>query len=134
PDGRREGPLHWQPFSQAALENALAAHKRVLVDITADWCLNCKVNEVMVLHRPDVVDALHQNDVVLLQGNWSKPSAEIETFLRRHGASGIPFNAVFGPAIPDGKMLSSLLNKTELLSALDNAGAATSQTMNKDRK
>ena len=82
PDGRREGPLHWQPFSQAALENALAAHKRVLVDITADWCLNCKVNEVMVLHRPDVVDALHQNDVVLLQGNWSKPSAEIEAFLQ----------------------------------------------------
>ncbi|EOC0578994.1 thioredoxin family protein [Cronobacter sakazakii] len=134
PDGRREGPLHWQPFSQAALDNALAAHKRVLVDITADWCLNCKVNEVLVLHRPDVVDALHQNDVVLLQGNWSKPSAEIEAFLRRHGASGIPFNAVFGPAIPDGKVLSSLLNKTELLSALDNAGAATSQTMNKDRQ
>ncbi|EOV9657283.1 protein-disulfide reductase DsbD family protein [Cronobacter turicensis] len=134
PHGRSEGPLDWQPFSQAALDDALAGHKRVLVDITADWCLNCKVNAVMVLHRPDVVNALQQSDVVLLQGNWSKPSAEIERFLSRHGASGIPFNAVFGPTTPDGEVLSSLLNKTELLTTLDNAGAATSQAINKDNQ
>ncbi|ELY3761920.1 thioredoxin family protein [Cronobacter universalis] len=127
PDG---APLFWQAVAVALL----GGHKRVLVNITADWCLNCKVNEVMVLRRPDVVKALQQSDVVLLQGNWSKPSAEIETFLRRHGAGGIPFNAVFGTTTPDGEVLSSLLNKTELLGALDNAGAAISQTMNKDRQ
>ncbi|MBW9401544.1 DUF255 domain-containing protein [Leclercia sp. EC_58] len=125
PQGKEDSPLNWQPLSEAALSEALAARKRVLVDITADWCLNCRVNEVMVLHRPEVVTALNRDDVVLLQGNWSQPSAEIEQFLRRYGASGIPFNAIFGPSLPQGHVLPSLLSKEALLTALAKAGAAT---------
>ncbi|WP_312187870.1 protein-disulfide reductase DsbD domain-containing protein [Leclercia sp.] len=126
PQGKDDSPLNWQPLSEAALSEALNARKRVLVDITADWCLNCRVNEVLVLHRPEVIAALNRDDVVLLQGNWSQPSAEIERFLRRYGASGIPFNAVFGPAIPQGHVLPSLLSKDALLTTLMGANAATS--------
>ena len=126
PQGKDDSPLNWQPLSEAALSEALNARKRVLVDITADWCLNCRVNEVLVLHRPEVIAALNRDDVVLLQGNWSQPSAEIERFLRRYGASGIPFNAVFGPAIPQGHVLPSLLSKDALLTTLMSANAATS--------
>lgn len=125
PAGKDDGPLAWQPLSQTALDDAVADGKRVLVDVTADWCLNCRVNELLVLHRPDVVAALSAPDVVLLQGNWSKPSPEIERFLRRHGASGIPFNAVFGPETPEGSVMSPLLNKDDLLNALARAGAAS---------
>lgn len=105
----------------------------MLVDITADWCLNCRVNEVLVLHRPEVVAALNRDDVVLLQGNWSQPSAEIEQFLRRYGASGIPFNAIFGPAIPQGHVLLSLLNKDALLTTLMSASAATSPDFTEEK-
>ncbi len=126
PQGKADSPLNWQPLSEAALSEALDARKRVLVDITADWCLNCRVNEVLVLHRPEVIAALNRDDVVLLQGNWSQPSAEIEQFLRRYGASGIPFNAIFGPAIPQGHVLPSLLSKDALLTTLTRANPAPS--------
>jgi len=125
PQDKGQTLLNWQPLSQAALDSALAEKKTVLVDITADWCLNCRINEVMVLHRPDVVAALNHDDVVLLQGNWSRPSAEIERFLSRHGASGIPFNAVFSPLVPQGQVLPALLSKEKLLTALAKAERTT---------
>lgn len=134
PQGKDDSPLNWQPLSEAALSEALNARKRVLVDITADWCLNCRVNEVLVLHRPEVIAALNRDDVVLLQGNWSQPSAEIERFLRRYGASGIPFNAVFGLAIPQGHVLPSLLSKDALLTTLMSANAATSPDFTEEKQ
>lgn len=133
PQGKDDSPLNWQPLSEAALSEALNARKRVLVDITADWCLNCRVNEVLVLHRPEVIAALNRDDVVLLQGNWSQPSAEIEQFLRRYGASGIPFNAIFGPAIPQGHVLPSLLSKDALLTTLTRANSVPSPDFTEEK-
>ncbi len=133
PPGKAGSPLNWQPLSEAALSEALEAKKRVLVDITADWCLNCRVNEVLVLHRPEVIAALNRDDVVLLQGNWSQPSAEIEQFLRRYGASGIPFNAIFGPSLSQGHVLPSLLSKDALLTTLTKANASPSPDFNEEK-
>lgn len=133
PVGRTSGPLAWQPLSQSALDDALKANKRVLVDVTADWCLNCRVNELLVLHRPEVVDALTQPDIVLLQGNWSRPSVEIERFLSRYGASGIPFNAVFGPASSTPAVMSPLLNKDHLLTALERAAPRSPSKIDKEK-
>ena len=133
PQGKDDSPLNWQPLSEAALSEALDAKKRVLVDITADWCLNCRVNEVLVLHRPEVIDALNRDDVVLLQGNWSQPSAEIEQFLRHYGASGIPFNAIFGPSLPQGHVLPSLLSKDALLTTLTKANASPSPDFTEEK-
>lgn len=81
----------------AALDKALAANKRVFVDITANWCINCKVNEALVLNSAAVADELNRADVVALRGDWSRPSPNIEAFLQRNGVSGIPFNALFTP-------------------------------------
>lgn len=134
PQAEKNSLLNWQPLSQAALSEALEAKKSVLVDITADWCLNCRVNEVLVLHRPEVVAALNRDDIVLLQGNWSKPSAEIEQFLSHYGASGIPFNAIFGPSTPQGHLLPSLLSKNALLTALAKANMATTPAFIKEKE
>lgn len=133
PQGEADSPLNWQPLSEAALSEALNERKRVLVDITADWCLNCRVNEVLVLHRPEVIAALNRDDVVLLQGNWSQPSAEIEQFLRRYGASGIPFNAIFSPSLPQGHVLPSLLSKDALLTTLTRANASPSPDFTEEK-
>lgn len=55
-------------------------------------------------------------------------------FLVRYGASGIPFNAVFGPAMPNGTVLSSLLSKDDLLGSLNRAGTAVSPDTDKVEK
>ena len=113
--------IPWQPLSEDAIQGALAQGKRVFVDISADWCVTCKVNEHRVLNQPDVIAALSQPDVVALRGDWSKPSAFIAEFLEKRNRYAIPFNEVYGPGFPEGEMLSPLLDKDTLIATLNNA-------------
>lgn len=112
--------IPWQPLSEEAIEHALAQGKRVFVDISADWCVTCKVNEHRVLNQPDIIAALSQPDVVALRGDWSQPSALIAAFLEKRNRYAIPFNEVYGPGIPDGEILSPLLDKRTLVATLNN--------------
>ncbi|MEB5960892.1 thioredoxin family protein [Enterobacter sichuanensis] len=113
--------IPWQPLSEEAIAQALAQGKRVFVDISADWCVTCKVNEHRVLNQPEIVAALRQPDVVALRGDWSQPSAFIAAFLAKRNRYAIPFNAVYGPGLPDGEILSPLLDKRILVTTLNNA-------------
>lgn len=113
--------IPWQPLSEEAIGQALAQGKRVFVDISADWCVTCKVNEHRVLNQPDIIAALRQPDVVTLRGDWSQPSAMIADFLAKRNRYAIPFNAVYGPGLPDGEILSPLLDKRTLVTTLNNA-------------
>jgi suppressor for copper-sensitivity B len=113
--------IPWQPLSEEAIGQALAQGKRVFVDISADWCVTCKVNEHRVLNQPDIIAALRQPDVVTLRGDWSQPSALIADFLAKRNRYAIPFNAVYGPGLPDGEILSPLLDKRTLVTTLNNA-------------
>lgn len=118
-------PLHdnipWQPLTESAIKQALAEHKRVFVDVTADWCVTCKVNKIHVLMRDDVQLALQAPDVVALRGDWTRPSAEITEFLRSRGSVAIPFNQIYGPQQPQGIVLSPLLDRDVLLKVLADA-------------
>lgn len=113
--------IPWQPLSEEAIQNAVAQGKRVFVDISADWCVTCKVNEHRVLNQPEVIAALSQPDVVALRGDWSKPSTAIADFLGKRNRYAIPFNEVYGPGLADGEIFSPLLDKNTVLTTLDNA-------------
>ena len=67
----------------------------MFVDISADWCVTCKVNEHRVLNQPEVIAALRQPDVVALRGDWSQPSETIAAFLKSRNRYAIPFNGVW---------------------------------------
>jgi suppressor for copper-sensitivity B len=108
-------------LSEQAIEQALAQHKRVFVDVTADWCVTCKANKFNVLLRDDVQQALSADDVVALRGDWSRPSAEITAFLQRRGSVAVPFNQIYGPAKPNGTVLSALLTRDAVLQTLSAA-------------
>jgi suppressor for copper-sensitivity B len=118
-DAAAGGP--WRPFSTAAIAEAVAAGKVVFVDVTADWCLTCKVNKSVVLDRGEVKSRLAGTAVVALQADWTRPDPAISAYLARFGRYGIPFNAVYGPAAPHGIALPELLTADAVLDALDAA-------------
>ena len=113
--------VNWQPLSEQAINHALADNKRVFIDVTADWCITCKANKYHVLLRDDVQQALQAEDVVALRGDWSRPSSPISAFLQRRGSVAVPFNQIYGPGLPQGKVLSPLLDRDTLLQILNAA-------------
>ena len=58
-------PGCWQPWTQTAVDDALAKGRPVFVDFTAAWCLSCKVNEAVALGTDAVKQAFAEKNVAL---------------------------------------------------------------------
>jgi suppressor for copper-sensitivity B len=112
----------WQAFDQEKLAAAVAEGKVVVVDVTADWCLTCKLNKRAVLDRDPVAARLAAPDVVALVADWTRPDDRIAAYLASFGRYGIPFNAVYGPGAPHGIALPELLIDQAVLDAIAKAG------------
>ncbi|GIT89686.1 suppressor for copper-sensitivity B [Jannaschia pagri] len=111
----------WQPFERTQIATEVAAGRAVFVDVTADWCLTCKVNKRLVLDTDPVARALDAPEVTALRADWTRPNEGIANFLRDNGRFGIPFNAVYGPGAPDGIPLPEILTEAAVMAALDRA-------------
>jgi suppressor for copper-sensitivity B len=111
----------WRAFDPAAIGGLVRDGAVVMVDVTADWCLTCKVNERLVLDRAPVSDDLAKPGVVAMRADWTRPNPVIEAYLARFGRVGIPFNVVYGPAAPGGLPLPELLTTGAVTEALAQA-------------
>jgi suppressor for copper-sensitivity B len=113
----------WRPFDAAALREMVAQGQVVFVDVTAAWCLTCKVNELAVLNRDPVASKLRDPGVVAMRADWTRPNPDITGYLQGFGRYGVPFNAVYGPGAPHGIALPELLTSDAVMDALRHAAA-----------
>jgi suppressor for copper-sensitivity B len=111
----------WQPFEPERIPTLVARGHTVFVNVTADWCLTCQVNERLVLSRDPVRARLTDPDVIAMQGDWTAPDDGISRYLAGFGRYGIPFDAVYGPALPQGEALPELLSTDAVTAALARA-------------
>jgi suppressor for copper-sensitivity B len=114
----------WVAFDRAALPGMVADGRVVLVDVTADWCITCKVNKRLVLEADPIAGVLSGADVVPVRADWTNPDPVISDYLAGFGRYGIPFNAVYGPGAPDGVPLPELLTQQAVLEAIEVARGA----------
>ena len=112
---------HWIPFDPAERDRLVRAGKLVLVDVTADWCLTCKLNKAVVLERGPVQARLAGDGIVAMRADWTLPDTAISAYLASFDRFGIPFDAVYGPAAPAGVALPEILSDSSVLAALDRA-------------
>jgi len=73
----------------------------VLVDFTADWCMNCKYLEATVLNSRAVREAVERNNVVTLQADWSEGGPEVTRMLELLGSKQVPVVAIFSASNPN---------------------------------
>tara|TARA_R110002110_G_scaffold141169_2_gene328954 strand:- start:5257 stop:7467 length:2211 start_codon:yes stop_codon:yes gene_type:complete len=112
----------WRKFDLAAVQAEVAKGNTVLVDVTADWCLTCQVNKSLVLNRGRVAEILADGRIVAMKADWTKPDPVISDYLKSFGRYGIPFNVVYGPAMPQGVALPEILTESVVLAAFGKAG------------
>jgi suppressor for copper-sensitivity B len=116
------GHIAWRPWDPAEAERLAAAGTPVLLDITADWCVTCKVNERVILETPEVRAALAGGGFVAMRGDWTRRDDAIGAFLAAHGRYGIPFYMIYQPG-REPVVLPELLTRDLVLSALADAAA-----------
>lgn len=113
-EAKTEGP--WLPFTEERLQSLKG--KNILVDMTADWCLTCKVNERLVLDQPEVQELFKRYEIVLIKGDWTNRNPEITRFLNRYQRVGVPFYVLYSSRHPDGLVLPEVLSKTSFMEQL----------------
>jgi thiol:disulfide interchange protein DsbD len=122
-DGGHRPPLQtdWQPWSQSAVDAALAQGRPVFVDFTAAWCLSCKVNELAALGTDSVKQAFAQNNVALFRADWTHSDPEISKTLRQFNRDGVPLYLLYSPKSKDApQVLPEVLTPGIVLDALKN--------------
>ena len=87
--------LAWQPFTDSTLRAARASGAPVLLDVTADWCLTCKLNERVAFGSGRVRAAIDAGNVQLLRADWTSRSPAISRLIRDFGRSGVPVVALY---------------------------------------
>ncbi len=96
PSGKPMDVTH-ETFSTQRLEMLRAEGTPVLVDVTADWCLTCKINERVAFHPQAMQDFLHEKKVILLVADWTAADAEITAYLAQFGRNGVPLYVYYPP-------------------------------------
>ena len=91
----------WLPFNLALLDQAIKDGRPVLVDWTADWCINCRVLEAAVLSRADLRHAVISQNAVLLRADLSQENPSATALNEKLGSQSIPVLAIFAPSRPN---------------------------------
>jgi suppressor for copper-sensitivity B len=122
----------WRRYDAAALQRLVAARQIVLVDVSAAWCLTCKVNELTVLDRSPVASKLREPGVVSIRADWTRPDPVVTAYLQSFGRYGVPLDVVYGPGAPAGIALPELLTSAAVMDAFRRA--APSSTHHREGK
>jgi thiol:disulfide interchange protein DsbD len=110
----------WIGYTAPRLEKAKASGKVVIVDFTADWCINCKFLKRTVLDRDPVRKRITGDGHVLLEVDNTSSAAPGWKYLSDLGQTGVPTLAIYGPAISKPIILNAYTPAT-VLDALDRA-------------
>lgn len=108
----------WQKFDINKLKEYINEDKLVVVDITADWCVTCKFNKLMVWDRASAIKLIKQNNIIAMRGDYTKENSEIYDYLKSNGTYGVPFNKVYGPELPKEIILPILLSYNDIKKAI----------------
>ena len=101
--------VNYEAFSRKRLDELRAAGTPVFVDMTADWCITCKVNEKAVLHTDAFTQLLKDTGTVYLVGDWTNQDPEITAYLDQYRTPGVPLYVVYPKGPGPGRQLPQLL-------------------------
>lgn len=85
-----------QAFTPQKLDAALQTSDPVFVEMTAAWCITCKVNHATSLNIEATKRLFKEQGVNYLIGDWTNQNPEITKYLEAFGRSGVPIYVFYG--------------------------------------
>jgi thiol:disulfide interchange protein DsbD len=111
--------LKAEAFSLARLAELTSQNKPVFVNLTAAWCITCKVNERLALRSDTIAKAFTDRGIAYLVGDWTNGDKEITAMLRKHGRAGVPLYLLYsGKPGAQPEVLPQLLTQSIILDRL----------------
>ena len=121
------GQLAVERFTPERVTGYVESGQPVFVYFTADWCVNCKVNERVALASDQVGAAFRERGIKVLEGDWTSQDPVITGWLERYGRVGVPLYLYFpeGASIAEAAVLPQVLFPDIVIDAINAADGPT---------
>ncbi|NKB32170.1 MAG: hypothetical protein GKR91_03650 [Pseudomonadales bacterium] len=86
---------NYEVFSTARLNELQTAGRPVFVNMTAAWCITCLANEQTTLGTDRVQQAMTDNDITYMKGDWTNEDPEITAVLERFNRPSVPLYVLY---------------------------------------
>ena len=115
--------LGWKSFDEEQISKHVNAGNTVIVDVSADWCITCKVNEKLFISTGLIEDGLKSGELIGMKADWTSPNEKIANYLISFNRYGIPFTVIYGPRARTGIVLPELLSVDAIKDAIEAASS-----------
>ncbi len=95
PSGARKQGIDWQIWSAQAVDKARKEGHPVLVDFTADSCVNCQVNKAIAIEINSTREKLSAIGAVAMEADFTDEDPAIARELKKYGRPGVPLVLVY---------------------------------------
>ncbi|MBI1300731.1 MAG: disulfide bond formation protein DsbD [Alphaproteobacteria bacterium] len=116
-----------EPFSNEKLAELLEGNQEIFVEMTAAWCITCKVNHAIAINVDSTRALFEERNIQYLIGDWTHEDDQITQYLKKFGRNGVPLY-VYYPARdaatgkrPDPKVLPQVLTPAIVKEAIEGA-------------
>lgn len=89
-----------EPYSAPRYQALIDGDRPVFVNMTADWCITCKVNERAALNTSATRALFGEREVGYLKGDWTSGNPAITAYLKKYGRNGVPLYVFYGARDP----------------------------------
>ena len=110
----------WQAYSPQRLAELRNAGQPVFINVTADWCITCLVNEKVAM-SDDFYRAMEDHGITYLKGDWTHNDPQITQLLNQYQRNGVPLYLVYPRGSGSAEVLPQLLRESILIDALNRA-------------
>ncbi len=116
--GQQNGQ-NWEAFTPEKLSKFLQGDDPVFTNMTASWCITCKVNEKIALATTSTKTLFAEKNIHYLKGDWTNQNPAITSYLTSFDRSGVPLYVYYGARDPQsGKRPEPVLLPQLLTSGL----------------
>lgn len=122
-----KGPIKWTYYVPDQFETALKDGNVVVLEFTAEWCLNCKALEETVLDTDDVANILNGPGVVPMKIDLTGDNQAGRDMLHDVGRHQIPLIVVFA-ANGEEIFKADFYTAGQVLDAIEDAGGPALST------
>ena len=92
-----------QAWSPEKLDASLNTRDPVFVEMTAAWCITCKVNHAVAIDRDATRKLFAAKHVHYLIGDWTNQDNRITEYLNSFGRNGVPVYIYYAAPDASGK-------------------------------